>query len=129
MLMRIARVFSGPVMAVAGVNHFVMPEVYESIMPRYLPAHRQLVYASGVAETVPALLTLHPRTRRIGGWGLIATLLGVFPANVEMALHPERFERLPPVGLWARLPLQVGMLYLVWSATLSPAAASAPTRR
>ncbi len=118
----LAKVFSGPIMMLAGVNHFVMPEPYESIMPGYLPAHRELVYASGVAELVAAALTLHPATRRVGGWALIVTLLGVLPANVEMALHPERFDQIPAAALWARLPLQLGMIYLVWLATLKPAA-------
>ena len=114
----LARVFSGPVMMAAGINHFVMPRTYEAIVPAYLPAHRELVYASGAAELVAATLTLHPRTRRAGGWGLIATLVGVFPANLEMALHTERFEQFPPVALWARLPLQLALIYLVWLATL-----------
>lgn len=120
---RLARAFSGPVMLAAGVNHFVMPRTYEAIMPAYLPAHRELVYASGVAEAVGAAATLHPRTRRAGGWALIATLAAVFPANVEMALHPERFAKVPPAALWARLPLQLGMVYLVWVATLAEPAA------
>ena len=34
----------------AGVNHFVIPKTYEAIMPDYLPAHRELVLISGVAE-------------------------------------------------------------------------------
>jgi uncharacterized membrane protein len=116
----LAKLFSGPVMMAAGVNHFVMPRTYEAIMPAYLPAHRELVYASGIAEFAAAAATLHPATRRVGGWGLLATLAGVFPANLEMALHPERFRRIPPAALWARLPLQAGMAYLVWRATLSP---------
>ncbi len=118
MLLKIARLFAGPGMLVAGINHFVSPGAYESIMPAYLPAQRELVYASGVAEAVPALMTLHPRTRRAGGWLLIATLVGVFPANVDMALHPENFEQIPAAALWARLPLQAGLVYLVWLATL-----------
>ena len=36
-------------------------------MPRYLPAHRELVYASGVAEIAGGVGVLHPRTRRAGG--------------------------------------------------------------
>ena len=108
-------------MALAGINHFVMPRTYESIMPDYLPAHRQLVYASGVAEIAAALATLHPRTRKAGGWMLIVTLLAVFPANVHMALHAERYPSVPggTVALLARLPLQVLFLYWVWLATLA----------
>lgn len=118
MLLKIARLFAGPGMILAGINHFVMPRTYEAIVPEYLPAQRELVYASGAAEMVAAALTLHPRTRRAGGWGLIATLVGVFPANVEMALHPERFEQFSPVVLWGRLPVQLVLVYLVWLATL-----------
>ncbi len=74
-------------------------------MPGYLPAHRELVYASGVAEIVGGAGVLHPKTRRAAGWWLIATLLAVFPANVEMAVHAERFKQFPRAALWARLPL------------------------
>ena len=115
---RLARLFSGPIMIAAGINHFVMPRAYVQIMPRRLPAHRELVYASGVAEIAGAAATLHPATRRAGGWLLIATLLGVFPANVQMALHPERFPRIPRWALRARLPLQGVMIWWVWLATL-----------
>ena len=114
----LARVFSGPIMMLAGLNHFVMPRTYEAIMPHYLPDHRELVYASGAAELTAAALTLHPSTRRVGGWGLVATLVGVFPANVEMALNPDKFDTIPAAALWARLPLQLALLYLVWLATL-----------
>lgn len=106
-------------MAVAGILHFVKPRMYEAIMPDFLPAHRELVYASGVAEIAGALGTLHPRTRRPAGLFLIAVLLGVYPANVHMALNPERYPKVPggQAGLIARLPLQVVMIALVWIAT------------
>ncbi len=40
----------GPFFIVTGVLHFVIPRAYESFMPDYVPAQRELVYASGVAE-------------------------------------------------------------------------------
>src|SRR3954451_6045991 len=48
----------------AGTLHFLRPRMYEAIMPRYLPAHRELVYASGVAEVVRGAGELHARARR-----------------------------------------------------------------
>ena len=50
----------------------------------------------------------------IGGWWLVATLVAVFPANVHMALHPERFRDVPggAVALWARLPVQA--VFIAW---------------
>ncbi len=114
----IARFFAGPVMFAAGVNHFVNPSFYEEIIPAGLPAPTALVYVSGVAEMVGALATMHPRTRRAGGWILVATLVAVFPANVWMALNGERFPSLPQWALIVRLPLQLLFLYLVWIAAL-----------
>jgi uncharacterized membrane protein len=98
----------------AGVLHFVRPRVYEAIMPHYMPAHRELVYASGVAEIAGGAGVLYPRTRRHAGWWLIATLLAIFPANLEMAVHAERFHRIPEPLLWARLPLQGALIAWVW---------------
>src|SRR4051812_3814252 len=91
----------------AGVMHFVIPRTYESIMPDYVPAHRALVYASCVAEIAGGAGVLHPRTRSAAAWWSVATLVAVFPANVHMALHPERYK-LPGgrAALYARLPLQ-----------------------
>ena len=115
--MRFARFFAGPLMTAAGINHFVNPRFYRAIMPDYLPAHDELVVASGVAEIVGAVGTMIPATRRPAGWFLIATLVGVFPANVHMALHPERYRKIPPWALWARLPFQAVFAVGVWRAT------------
>ena len=114
----LARLFAGPIMLAAGINHFVMPRTYEAIMPDVLPAHRELVLLSGLAEALGGAGTLHPATRRAAGWWLIAVLIAVFPANVHMALHPERYPQIPHAALLARLPLQLVMLWLVREATL-----------
>ena len=49
---------------VAGTLHFLRPRTYEAIMPAALPAKRELVYASGLAEIVGGAGVLHPATRR-----------------------------------------------------------------
>ena len=102
----------GPVFIAAGANHFRNPRFYRAIMPDYVPAHDELVVASGIAEMVGGAALLHPRTRRFGGWWLIATLIAVFPANVHMALHPERYKRFSPAALYARLPFQ--LVFIAW---------------
>ena len=83
----------GPFFVFAGLMHFLKTRWYERIMPPYLPRQRDLVYASGVAEIAGGLGTMHPATRRMGSAWSIATLLAVFPANIHMALEPERFEK------------------------------------
>lgn len=96
-----------------GLNHFRSPAIYLRMMPPYLPLHRELVFLSGIAEVVLGILLLIPRTSVMAAWGLIALLVAIFPANLQMALHPEAFPGLSPVALWLRLPLQ-GLL-IAWA--------------
>ncbi len=105
--MRALRVACGVTFLAAGLNHFRVPRVYRSIMPDYLPAHHELVLASGVAEAVGGAGLLLPRTQRAAGWWLLATLAAVFPANVHMALHHDRYPQIPRWALVARLPFQL----------------------
>jgi len=97
----------------AGANHFFNTPFYVSIMPPYLPWHLALVYISGLAEIGLGVLLLFERWSVLAGWGLIALLIAVFPANIHMALHPELYTYASPFGLWLRLPLQ-GVL-IVWA--------------
>ena len=97
----------------SGVMHFVRPRFYLAIMPDYLPAHKELVDASGVAEIAGGLGTLVPATRRAASWWSIATLIAVFPANLHMALNPDRYRKVPKAALYARLPVQA--LFVVWA--------------
>jgi uncharacterized membrane protein len=99
---------------IAGINHFRSPDFYVRMMPPYLPLHRELVWLSGVAEVVLGVLLLIPRTSIAAAWGLIALLAAVFPANVQMALHPETFPSLSPAALWLRLPLQGVLIAWAW---------------
>ena len=114
---RLLRLLAGPLFVLAGTLHFTHTRFYVRIMPPYLPAHRELVHASGVAEIAggAALMARSPRLRRAGMWWLLATLLAVLPANVHMALHPERFPEVPGgrAALYARLPFQGVFAWLV----------------
>jgi uncharacterized membrane protein len=102
----------GPFFVVAGALHFTHTRWYVSIMPPYVPRHREMVYASGVAEIAGGIGLMTSR-RRAAGWWLLATLLAVFPANVHMAVHPAEYH--VPGGrtaLYARLPFQA--VFMAW---------------
>lgn len=94
----------------AGLNHFIRPDFYLRMMPPYLPWHAFLVMLSGVCEVVLGVLLLIPRFERVAAWGMMALLVAVLPANVQMATHPELYAEFSPVALWLRLPLQVVLL-------------------
>lgn len=112
----------------AGALHFLRPEMYEQIVPEYLPAHRELVLTSGAAEIAGGLGIIPERTRRLAGLWLAATLVAVFPANVHMALHPERYPGVPPALLWGRLTLQPLAIWWALAATraMPPGVAQRP---
>jgi len=97
---------------VSGVGHFAATDKYMRIMPPYLPFHRPLVLLSGLIEIVLGILLLVPRFSRLAAWGLIALLIAVFPANVQLYQHQELLS-LPPLVHLLRLPLQV--VLILWA--------------
>lgn len=110
------RVLTGLMFIVAGLLHFRAPEVYEGIMPPYLPLHRELVLLSGAAEVLGGVGLLPKRTRRAAGVGLILLLMAVWPANVQMLLDARDAGKLSwwVTLLWARLPAQPALMWWVW---------------
>ena len=103
---------------VAGIMHFVIPRQYEAIVPASLEQwKKEIVVASGVAEIAGGLMILPESTRSAGRWWSLATLAAVYPANIEMALRPERYPKIPRAALWARLPLQFVFAWLTWKGT------------
>jgi uncharacterized membrane protein len=97
----------------AGINHFAHTPFYLAMMPAYLPWHAALVHVSGLAEIALGLLMCLQRYARVAGWGMIALLIAVFPANLQMALHPDLYPGYPAWALWLRLPLQLPLM--VWA--------------
>lgn len=110
--------------ATSGVLHLVKPQPYVSIMPPWLPGALALVLISGVFEIAGAAGLLLPVTRIAAGWGLIALLFAVFPANVQMLLNARaaHASALWIGGLVARLPLQVLLIIWVYRAAIRPSA-------
>ena len=101
----------------AGINHFIRPDFYLKIMPAWLPLHKELVFISGVAEVLCAVLLLFSKTRRLGAWAVIALLVAVFPANLQMLLDYKRDNN--PM-LWIavlRLPIQLLLIWWAYSFT------------
>lgn len=94
----------------AGINHFIHPKPYLEIMPHWLSWHLTLVYISGFFEITFALLLIPISTRHIAAWLLIALLIAVFPANIQMTTnyyhshHPQYWLSV------VRLPLQLVLI-------------------
>ena len=100
-----------------GVDHFINPDFYLSIMPPSFPMHLEAVYISGLFEILGGIGVLLSKTRKLAGWGLFALLIAVYPANIYMALTPEAFPEIPLSALYTRLGLQFLFFYWAYSVT------------
>ena len=105
---------------IAGTAHFLVPAWFDQIVPTWVPNARVATLASGAAEIAGGLGLLLPVTRRAAGVGLIALLLAVFPANVNMLQMARASDGALwyQAALWARLPLQALLIWWVWTAAV-----------
>ena len=100
-----------------GIDHFINPEFYLSIMPPAFPLHAEAVYISGFFEILGGISVLIAPLRKIAGCGLVALLICVYPANIYMAITPEAFPEISIELLYFRLPLQFLFIYWAYSVT------------
>jgi uncharacterized membrane protein len=101
---------------VAGMNHFRAPSVYVAMIPPWLPWPSALNAVAGACEILGGIAVLFPSLRSAAGWGLIALLVAVFPANLHVALmgHMPGFG-FSPLILWLRLPFQAVLIaWVAW---------------
>lgn len=115
----ISRLLCAALFLGAGVLHFVRPRMFEQIVPPGFGDPSAIVMISGAAEIAGGLGLAAGVARRASRWWLVGLLIAVFPANVYMALEPQRTgsSGLPGWLLWARLPLQPALIWWVWRVT------------
>ena len=101
---------------VAGVGHFISPASYLAIMPPHIPWQPQVVAFSGAAEILGGLSLLWQPTRPWAGWGLIALLVAVFPANIQALVTGLSIgnRHVPDWLLCIRLPFQLVLISWVY---------------
>ncbi|WP_030384484.1 membrane protein [Streptomyces sp. NRRL S-241] len=105
-------------LAGAAVAHAAAPGRFDATVPRSLPGSpRGWTYASGVAELALAAGVAHPRTRRVAALATAAFFVGVFPANVKMAVDARHRSPAVRAVALARLPLQVPLV--LWAHRVS----------
>jgi len=110
LLRRVTKLLLAALFLVAGTLHLANPTLFLPIMPPAIPFPLACVVVSGIAELLGGLGLLIParRAQVAAGWGLMALLVAVFPANVYMAAAHIQVHGIPaqPWIAWARLPLQ-----------------------
>jgi uncharacterized membrane protein len=123
--MPVGAVVMAAVLGGSGLLHLARPKLYEPLVPRWMPARRELVLVSGVAELVCAAGLAARRP-----WAPVASsalLLVVWPGNWQMAFDVQRDPAAHPMvkaAVWARLPVQLPMIRAVLGARHRPGHAS-----
>ena len=95
----------------AGIFHFIKPKSYLRIMPRYLPAHKALVYLSGLAEIILGVSLFFTETKDLAIYGIILMLLIFLLVHFYMLSSKKAGAGIPVWMLLLRLPLQ---FVLIW---------------
>lgn len=105
-LKRYASAIFGVFFVVAGLNHFINPSFYLPLIPDYLPFHRWINAAAGLAEIAAGSGMLYLQTRKAAAWLIVAMLIAFIPSHVYFiqigSCVPDGLCVPPWVG-WIRL--------------------------
>lgn len=117
--------------AVAGFFHLTAPDPFLRIVPTWVPAPEEVVWATGVAELAGALglvQPVSPRLRKFAGIGLALYALCVWPANG----HHMMMDLARPDGGWGlayHLPRMLAQPLIAWAALWAGEATEWPFAR
>ncbi|ANY65941.1 hypothetical protein BBD42_05275 [Paenibacillus sp. BIHB 4019] len=107
----------------AGFYHFREAQGFAEMLPDFVPLRLEIIYATGIAEWIFALLLLVPAVRRQTGNWIVWYLVLIFPANIYAAIYgipaPGSTDT-SQAALWIRLLFQPLLIWWVWWATRLP---------
>jgi uncharacterized membrane protein len=98
----------------AGVNHFLKPKFYLSIMPAFMPAKELMNQLSGVAEILLAIGLLFAVSRQWSACLIIAMLVVFFLIHIPHLIHPPKMAEGKYWVLILRIPIQFVLMYWAW---------------
>lgn len=97
-----------------GINHFINPKFYLSIMPKFFPAQNLLNQVSGIAEIVLAIGLIFVFTRQISAYLIIAMLISFFAVHIPHLFQPPKMAQGREWFLYVRIVLQFVLIYWAW---------------
>ncbi len=96
---------------IAGLMHFIRPQMYMRILPGYLPGHKALVTLSGLSEIFLGIALCFSLTKNFALVCIICMLTFFLPVHVHMLLDEKASMGLPKWMLILRIPLQFLLMY------------------
>ena len=103
------------VFLLAALGHFLKTDAMISMLPRFVPARRAVIYISGVFEILLAIGVVSLPNPAYLGWMIVAYLIAIFPSNIYATIERVPFggHSMGPRYLFARFPLQ--LLLVLWT--------------
>lgn len=98
----------------AGISHFLNPNFFLKITPKWVPYPEKVNIIVGVIEIILGIALLFSTTRSYAAMGIIALLIAVFPANIYHFQKARRKEK-HVIPTLIRLPVQALLIY--WAYT------------
>ena len=102
----------GAILIIAGINHFIKPEMYAPFIPDFLP-NVAVNYLTGIAEIVVGFGIFIPKFRSLATLGILIMMLVFLPLHIL-----DVFKENPAIGSHRvaiiRLPIQFVLILWAW---------------
>lgn len=95
----------------AGLNHFRQPDLYEKIIPPFIPYKKQVNEIIGFLTIIFGVYIFIPAYTEYALWSIIFLLIVVFPSNIYMLISKEAGLAIPKWILLLRIPFQFLLIY------------------
>src|SRR5262245_54085911 len=80
------RIAMSAMLLFTAIGHFKFTDGMSKMIPKFIPAKKQIVLATGVLEILAAIGLLLPSLYKITGWLLIEFFILILPANIYAAI-------------------------------------------
>lgn len=112
------RIAMSAMLVFTAIGHFAFTKGMTMMVPDSIPFKTEIVYATGAAESMAAIMLLIPVFQVWTGWLLILFFIVLLPGNINAALRhidyqKGTFDGPGPGYLWIRIPLQ--LLFMIWT--------------
>ena len=97
-----------------GVQHFINPDFFITIVPPIIKWKVKAVIVSGFIEILLGILLLFQQSRKLASWGIILLLIAVFPANIYLYFSDSAREILSISKNQSlfRMPFQIPLIII-----------------
>jgi uncharacterized membrane protein len=105
----------------AGLYHFINPDFYAPLIPKYIPKTVSINYAVGLLELLLGLLVLFPSYRRRSCYGIILLLIQLISSHIFFIQQGSCVANslcVPSWISWSRLVL-IHPLLIYWAYSVS----------